>query len=75
MGCRVDQLRPSGLNFLQLTQTVRAKSVNSALIAHLSRGHTELVVEARPGKPERTLQREGPITSTTGRNRYPAKSA
>ena len=42
------ELRPSGLNFLQLTQTVRTKGVNIALIAHLSRIHTELVVEAKP---------------------------
>ena len=61
MAHRVVQLRPSGLNFLQLTQTVRTKGVNIALIAHLSRIHTELVVEARPGEPQRTPQREGPI--------------
>ena len=60
MGHRVVQLRPSGLNFLQLTQTVRAKGVNIALIAHLSRINTELVVEACPGEPQRTPQREGP---------------
>ena len=61
MGRRIVQIRPSQLDLLQFAQAVRAKGVDSAIIARLDRVHSELTIEAHPGEPERTPQRESPI--------------
>ena len=57
---RVVQVRPGHLDLDQLPQAVRAEVVNGTLIARHGRVHPELAVEARPGEPQRTLERERP---------------
>ena len=59
--CGVVQLRPGQLDLFQLAEAIRAEVVNGSLVARPVRFHTELTIEARPAKPHRAIQREGPI--------------
>ena len=74
MGRHVVQLRPGDLDLLQLPQAVFAKVIGDALVSCFARIHSELAVQARPGEPQRTLQREGPIGQPQIDINAPAKS-
>ena len=58
---RVVQALPGGLDLDQLPQAVLAKVTDGELVVCFGRVRSELAVEARPGEPHRTLQREGAV--------------